>query len=254
MSSMKFKKTEAIILKKTNVSDHHKIVTLFTRDYGKMSAMARGVRKIRSKMAAHIEIGTHIECVLIEGKKYQNLSSVRSKTHFGGIRSKLSKAAELYFIAEMLDKLTDEQHPDLELFHLTQSVLLYLENCNDSTSEKVISSAFMIKLLKLSGYMPEIYTCVASGEKIQESSHYFSVEKGGLIKDEYNFDNQLSFSVDQIKLLRFFDTQTLDMARRVSVDPKEIEGIQKTLHTYIHYLLSQPMRSHAFIQRVKSLA
>jgi DNA repair protein RecO (recombination protein O) len=251
---MKFQKTEAIVLRKNNFSDHHKVVTLFTRNYGKVQTIARGVRKIKSKMAPHLEIGTSISCMLIEGKGLKTLSSVKSQSVYKRMRTDLSRAAELYLMCEALDKLTDEEHEHVELHDILRDSILLLEDAEDDSQAKLISSAFMVKLLKVSGYMPELHSCMVSGEAIREEDNFFSIEKGGLVKDVYKSEKNIKLSASQVKVLRFFESEMLHIIKNVKLDITLLEGIQRTLNVYVHYLLSRPIKSQHFLEKVKTLS
>lgn len=250
---MKFQKTDAIVIRKTNYSDHHKIVTLYTREYGKVQTIARGVRKMKSKMAPHLEIGSSISCMLINGKGLKTLSSVKSKTYHKKLRSSLSRAAELYLMCEAMDKLTDEEHQDRELHDLFHNSVIFLEDADDDAGAQLISTAFLLKLLKMSGYMPELYTCMVSGEEIEEEDNYLSIEKGGLVKPVHKLNQNIKLSGTQIKLMRYFANEMIQKIRFVKPDYALIEGIQRTLNVYVHYLLSRPIKSQQFLEKVKTL-
>lgn len=250
---MRFQKTDAIVLKKNNFSDYHKIVTLFTRDYGKVQAIAKGVRRMKSKMAPHLECGTHVTCMLIEGKGLHTLSSVKAKSNQKKIRANLSKTAELYLMCETVDKFTDEGQQDYALHDMLQESLLLLENGVGKSEDTLVSSAFLVKLLKISGYMPELHTCVISGEKIDEEENFLSIEKGGLVKPVHKLTEHMKLSAIQIKIMRYIERETLQNIKNVKLDFTELEGIQRTLNVYAHYLLSKPIKSQQLIEKIKNV-
>jgi DNA repair protein RecO (recombination protein O) len=156
---MKKFNTSAIVLKNINYSDSHKIYTLLTRDHGKMSAIARGVRKISSKRAGNLDSLSYIS-VEIDERNEKSKSIVEAKTlnAFQNIKKSLDLSAKAFYVAELVDSFVEEGAEIEEIFTLTRKTLEAFDENPDYANTVV--SAFEINFLNLLGLMYSFDRCV----------------------------------------------------------------------------------------------
>src|SRR5690606_11362664 len=140
--------SQAFVLGKKNFSDTDKIITLFTRDYGKVYVIAKGIRKLSSRKRGSVEYFNHIKFSAFSGKNFDILSEVESLTEFAELKSNLRKSTLAYYILELVEKFTREEESP-ELFDL---VLGYLEKVNNQKNLKEIRYDFVYDILVIMGF------------------------------------------------------------------------------------------------------
>ncbi|KKU83090.1 MAG: repair protein RecO protein [Microgenomates group bacterium GW2011_GWA2_47_8] len=154
MSPGRLYSVEAIIIKRKNVGEADRHLTLFTKEFGKIRCIAKGVRKIQSRRAGHIEIFSHVRAMIRRGKTMDQLTEVTPEVAFSGIRVNLRKVNAAYYICELADTLLPDhlQHPDI--FHLLARTLAEL-NKSEEIHFLRMTEIFALCLLGRLGYLPE---------------------------------------------------------------------------------------------------
>src|SRR3990167_11066899 len=107
-------RTEGVVLRRKNFGEADRIVTFYTRDYGKVTALAKGVRRPSSKKAGHIELGNWCKVFVARGKNLDLLTEVEAKYAFGIDEFTETKANRIYHILELVDALTPEHQKNLQ--------------------------------------------------------------------------------------------------------------------------------------------
>ena len=142
-------KVDAIILKRSNVGEADRILTVFTRQFGKMSIKASGVRKIASKRASHIELLNRVHMGLYKGHGMHVLTEAISIESFPSIKEDLTKVGFAYHICELIDGLCPEGQENEEIFTLLLDLLSKLAVEKDMLD---VIHEFEIELLTILGY------------------------------------------------------------------------------------------------------
>lgn len=146
---MKQTKTEGIIIKRRNIGEADRILTIFTKTNGKISIKASGVRKITSRRASHIELLNESLLFLYKGRGMPVLTEVQIINSNSNIKNNLKKIGVAYYFCELVDGLCAENEENGEVYDLLKSMLVKIGN------EEVITplvSDFETKLLKKLGY------------------------------------------------------------------------------------------------------
>jgi DNA repair protein RecO (recombination protein O) len=125
---MKIYKAEAIILARKNIGEADRLLTLFTKEYGKKMVIAKGIRRITSRRSSHLEIFSHVNLVLHPGKTFDYVSEVTTINKFYLITQKLERIGFVYIALELIAKLTAEHQESSLIFH---ELLLFLSRLND---------------------------------------------------------------------------------------------------------------------------
>ena len=146
--NQRFLNTEGIILKRINYKDADKILTIYTKDAGKISAIAKGIRKINSKRKSHLELLNHVKMHLIKSGDMYIVAQTEVISTNPNIRGNLEKTNLAYYITEIFEKIiVDEDQNDI-LFKFLQKTLKILNESSDIT----FVNGFNLKLLKLTGF------------------------------------------------------------------------------------------------------
>lgn len=113
---MRSYKTLALIIKRTNFSEADRILTIFTKDYGKIKVLAKGVRKITSKRGGNVELLNLAEITLHEGKNFDLLTEAQVISSFPDLRTNLIKIGLCYHLCEIVDGLCPERQENRKIF------------------------------------------------------------------------------------------------------------------------------------------
>ena len=227
-------KTEGIIIKRNNFLEASLILDIYTRDYGKVEAVARSARKVKGKLKGHLELFLDTELILARGKNIDTITSSLTIESFSNLRNNLEISYGAYYILELVDKTTIEGHQDERVFYLLKRALLFLDDiATGETRQCLISTTailfFQTNLLNLTGFSPELNKCVFCGKLIKPEKNYFSFSLGGVVDKECFLKNTKTILIDNstIKLLRLFQFKGGDIKEYNSYLDKYFKIIKK---------------------------
>ena len=144
--------SEGIVLARKNYSEADRILVVYSKKYGKLSLIAKGVRKLKSRKRGHIEVFSHVKFSAARGKSLDIVTEVETITAFKKARRDLKKVSVAYFFVETIGRLTREDEKNEELFIL---LLSYLAKLESSVKLRVLRERFIFDALVLVGFWPE---------------------------------------------------------------------------------------------------
>lgn len=142
---------EGIVLARRNYGEADRILSIFTKNHGRVSAIAKGVRKPVSRKRGHIEVFSHIKFQAIKGKGLDLLTEAETVENFAQVRKSLPKSSLAYFFMEVVGRTTREAESHPELYAL---IVNYFERLGFSTSLKALRTSFVYEALTLLGFWP----------------------------------------------------------------------------------------------------
>lgn len=228
--------TTAIILSRTDYGEADRILTLLTPDQGKLSLIAKGVRRIKSKLAGGIELFSVSDISYIKGRgDIGTLVSTRLIKYYGRIVKDVSRTIVGYELIRMLNRETEDQ-PEAEYFELMEQAFAALDD--PSILIELVRVWFTAQLLRLSGHTPNL-THSADGARLEAGQTYeFSYDDSSFIGHS---DGRAAapFSADDIKFLRilFSGTSAAVIAKVSGLEPlidKTRPLVQFMARQYIH--------------------
>lgn len=199
--------TTAIVLSRTNYGEADRVVTVLTPDYGKLRLMAKGVRRVKSKLAGGIELFSVSNITFIRGRgDISTLVSTRLLKHYGHIVSGIDRVQLGYDLLKLLNRIT-EDNAEAEYFELLDHTFQALDDA--SINEVLIRTWFMAQLLRQGGHTPNLRTDsfgnaldpAASYEFDYEAMAFVQHDQGQLTADHIKF-LRLIFSGNQPRILR----------------------------------------------------
>ena len=170
-------RSEAIVLRTYKLGESDLICVLLTRDYGKVRAVAKGVRKTSSRLGARMEVLDHVDALLARGRT--DLLTVRQVEPRGAartVRSDYDRLAAAMVIVETADAVTLEFHADPDYFEMVRRALVALSDAADAS---VTATAFLLKTLAHDGATPVLDRCASCGEETELVA--FDLAEGGLL-------------------------------------------------------------------------
>ncbi len=157
-------KATGIIIKRINYKEADKILIVFTKEYGKIKVLAKGIRRISSKRAPQLELFNYVKLNLISNSFLDIVAEVETQEVFPSIRSNLENMAYTYELAELIDQLCPEREEHRKIFDLSLNVLRTFERGNYTSIKEVLEN-FMQHLLWELGYLP--HHQVLKGENLR---------------------------------------------------------------------------------------
>lgn len=178
---MASRKTHAITLRLTDYRETSQILSVYSRDFGRLSLIAKGAKRKRRGTCQTLDLLQLLEVVFIErsGPALQLLTESGLLDDFAGLRRDIKRGYAAFFVTELLGTLTEEHDPNPALFDLTLSTLGML--C-DSEHPNVVLHAFEIRMLALIGLLPRLDGCAWCGGRLGTDEEVaFAAAAGGTI-------------------------------------------------------------------------
>jgi DNA repair protein RecO (recombination protein O) len=251
-------RTPAVILKRMDLGEADRIVTLFSRDVGKIRAVAKGVRRTTSRSAGHLEPFTLSDVMFAVGRELDVISQADTLQAFRAVREDLVLTTHAYYLAEMVDLLTEDRMENREVFDVLVDGLRDLDSAVASPDAeamtKLVLIVFHMRLLEALGYRPELRECVTCRATIQPDRNQFSALLGGVVCPGCGPGEVSAHAVGTsvLKLLRY--TQHADGWRAIVVPAAVAREAEVLLRAYAEHIVERRLRSPALIARVQEVA
>lgn len=205
-------RTEAIILSRTNYGEADRILTLLTPG-GKIRAIAKGSRKIKSRSGGHIELFGIADLMLAHGRNMDVLTSATLTWYPHSLGGDYDRMSYAFMFGSMINKLVDENEPHPEVYALLSQALHAIDEVGPDI---LLELWFKLRLADELGYKPELEACVICGESKADAIYYFSPERGGIVDRTCRDAGDLELSHNAIKLWRLTLTQSFKVVSAVS--------------------------------------
>jgi DNA repair protein RecO (recombination protein O) len=144
---------DCFVLKRRNLGEADRMVTVYSKERGRLKIMAKGVRKIKSHRGSHIEVFHHTKMFIYKGKAYDSLTEITTTHAYDEISSDLSILSYGYYICELIDQLTPENVPQIEIFYLIKSSFDKLAKSITISEREAIITDFALNLLWNLGFL-----------------------------------------------------------------------------------------------------
>jgi DNA repair protein RecO (recombination protein O) len=242
--------TSGIVLRRISFSETDRIVTLYTRERGKLSAIAKGARKPISRLSGATETLAYGRFQLAEGKNLDVITQVEVKESFPVIRSDIKRIAYASYVVELIDKFVDEREANSSIFDLLLSTLYLLERPNEP--EKIIRS-FELKFMKLAGYQPALDRCARCGQIYKGVNCQFSPSMGGIVCENCGPlpEDAIEISWEAAKAMQALIFANPPELERMEISSFLMDQIGRVMRWYIRYRLDGELKSLEFIQNLK---
>lgn len=243
-------RTQGIILRRQDLGEADRILTLYTRDHGKIKVVGKGVRRPTSRKAGHVELFVQVDALIARGRSLDVLSQVEMVNAFLPIRDDLEKTTYASHFVELLDAFTEEGDENRLLFDLLREGLGWL--CATGDLDRT-ARYYELHILELAGYRPELFKCVICGEEIQPVDQFFSPFDGGVICPSCAKDlpRARALSLRALKVLRYMQRQPYAVIEELQLSPGVQIELERILHDTLVYFLERRLKSAAFLRRLR---
>ncbi len=244
-------KTPAIVLRQRKLGDTDKIVTLYTANYGKLDAVAKGVRRPRSRLAGHVEPLTHASFLLAQGRNLDIITQAETIEPFQTIRDDLDRLGPALYAAELLDRCTEDRAENFALYRLLLDTLRRI--AARAEAAPLALRFYEMALLTQLGFQPEVMTCVACRDRLDPEGTFWSAAAGGVVCRACLLPDEpvRPLSANAVKVLRVLQTAPYSEAAKLVIRPELADELERVMREYVTYVLEQEVRSASFLDAVR---
>lgn len=244
-------RTNAVILRHQEMGEADRLLTLFTEQTGKVRAIAKGVRKVRSRKAGHLEPFTYSNIQFAKGRELFIITQAETINAFLPLRQTLIGLGQAAYVIELVDRFTYEDEENSAIFWLIVRTLGRLENQSDTN---LVLRYFEMRLLDLLGFRPELHKCVSCKRDIVAEDQFFSAERGGIVCNRCNINQPgiRPVSVGALRYFRHFQRSSFEDAKKAEPSIKIHTEMEILMNHYLTYLLERNLNTPAFIRKIKS--
>lgn len=244
-------RAEAIVIRHSDFGEADRLVTLYTREQGKLRAVAKGVRKIASRKAGHLEPFTRVKLQLARGRDMFIVTQAETVDAYSSLREDLSLTGYAAYVLELLDRFVpDEESASPSLYRLLTETLSHLAT---ESNPWLTLRSYEMRLLDLLGFRPQLQDCANCGNEIQAEDQFFSAALGGAVcpRCGHGLPGLWPISVEALKYLRHFQRSDYRAAMRARPDAETQKEIETVMQGYFQFLLERELNTPGFIKRIK---
>jgi len=166
---------DGVVLRTLRLGEADRIVTLMTKGHGKVRAVAKGVRRTKSKFGGRLEPLSHVALLCWQGRELDIVNQAEVQDTFRAVREDLARVAKAYTLLEVVDQLAQERHANSRLYDTLLGALHALED----DDPPLLVPAFCLKVLALEGSAPVLGECVSCGAAADLVA--FDLVEGGVL-------------------------------------------------------------------------
>ena len=253
MSRERTLRTEAIVLKRSNYGEADRLLTLYTRESGKIKAIAKGARKPQSRKTGHVELFMRSRFMLAEGRGFHIITQAEMIDAYPALREDLVRTTYASYLVELLDRFTVEEDTHQEIYQLLSDALGWLGEADDI---RLPTRTYELRLLGYLGFQPQLFHCVACDEPVQEQDQFFSAELGGLLCPNCRPADRSAkpISAVSVKVLRYLQTRPWDTVKTLQLKRPLHAELEIIMHYYLTFILERNLKSVDFLNRLREEA
>ncbi len=257
---------EAIILKRTDIGEADRILTLFTPNRGKMRAVAKGIRRPISKKAGHLELLTRSQLQVALGRNLDIITQVEGRENFLHLRRELWHMTCGYYIVELVDRFLEDLTPHQDIYALLLEALRYLDadagalqqqrTLNTELNEdqhdehghtRLLLRYFELHLLSAIGYEPALHQCAHCGNELRPEENGFRASLGGALCPQCSRFWERRLSLNALKVLRYLKQSKWIEASYLNLDSRLQVELEAIMHDLLRFHLERDLKSWSFL-------
>jgi DNA repair protein RecO (recombination protein O) len=239
-----------VVLRRHDLGETDRIVTLYTAHLGKVKAVAKGVRRPTSKLGGHLELFTRSQLMLARGRNLDVITQVETIDAYRGLRDDLWRAGLAYYAAELVDRLTEERAENEALYTLLTTTLGRIA---DSRRPDHATHVFELGALSVLGFHPELAVCAACRAPLQPIENGFSSAAGGVVCATCRPHEAAArrLSANALKMLRLYLNGSWPTIERVKLEEGLVEEIDQLLRAHVQYIAESQLKSAGFVAALR---
>jgi DNA repair protein RecO (recombination protein O) len=242
--------TPAIVLRQRKLGDADKIITLYTANFGKIDAVAKGVRRTTSKLAGHVEPLNHGSFLLAHGRNLDVITQVQTIESFQPLHQDLDRLSRALYSGELVERCTEERTESFEVYRLLLDTLRRI-SCGIGDVDLPVRLLEM-SLLDQMGYRPELWRCVMCGAVLGEQA-IWCAGMGGVVCSSCRPSGTpvRSLTTECLLLLRDMQGESARDVLASRLQPDLMNEIEMVTREALHHALDRDIKSAQFIDEVR---
>lgn len=248
---MAFLKTRGIVIKEVGTGEADKIITIFSRNRGRISALAKGGKRPKSKLSAGTQVMCYAEFVLYSGKEMYSVNSCEVLEPFYEIRNDLVKLTYAAHFMDIAIVLIQENQPSPKLLQLLLNSLYMLSKTNKQP--ELVARVFELRALSTAGYAPHVSNCMLCGFEA-EKTYSFSFSKCGFICDREKCISEDRFSVDislgTVKAMQYIMYSRMEEVFSFKLSMEILEELGRITKRYLREQLEHDFNKLDFLKNI----
>ncbi len=244
-------RVEAVVLRHKDYGEADRLLTLYTRQFGKASALVKGARKLTSRKAGHLEPFTQVKLQLARGHDLFIVTQADAIDAYQPLHEDLVLTGQASYVIELLDRLTyEDQIGNPSLFRLLAETLGRLSAGSDAW---LAVRYYEMRLLDYLGFRPQLFECANCGRLIQPEDQFFSFSAGGVICPQcgLGLPNLAPISMQTLKYLRHFQRSSYADSTRARPGPDVQREAESLMQGYFTWLLERELNTPGFLRRIR---
>jgi len=245
-------RASTVVMRHSDWGEADRLLTLYTREQGKVRALAKGVRKMTSRKGGHLEPFTYVTLQLAKGRDLLIVTQAETVNAFLPLHEDLVKTGYAAYVVELLDRLTyEDDGGNPTLFKLLVETLDRIEKDSDAW---LSVRYYEMRLLDFMGFRPQLFECTNCGREILPEDQFFSFNSGGVVcpRCGVGLPNLISISIEALKYMRHFQRSNYGNASRARPSLEVQKEAEALMQGYFTYILERELNTPGFIKRVKS--
>lgn len=273
--------TEAIVLKRSDMGEADRLLTLFTPSKGKYHAIAKGTRRPVSKMAGHLDLLCRSQLQLALGRNLDIVTQAEGRENFLHLRNDLWHMTCGFYLAELVDRFVEDRTQHYDIYALLLDTLRYLdadanalqqlrnahngdiERKNGGTGDQPLTSQqeegktrlllryFELRLLMAIGYEPILQTCAHCASEIRPEENGFRASLGGILCPQCSRLWERRLSLDALKILRYMQRASWKEVSRLRPDARQHNELEAIMYDLLRYHLERDLKSWSFLEMLR---
>jgi len=237
--------SDGIIIRSRDYADNDRIITFLSVDRGKISGIAKGVRKPQSSLKGAVQPFIYSKLSFATGRgSLYTITQGEVLNSFFSLRTDLTKIAYASYLAELAYYGTVEHKQAPGIFGLLLAAYTLLENDIDP---RLAARVFELRFLKDLGFAPKLDSCILCGRKAEYSRFFLSVLRGGLICEACAGSNNNSVSSGTVQIMKQFMNADLDKLLRLRFTDSVYDELDAAITPYLDYHLDYSSRARRFL-------
>ena len=250
MSGSREYQTDAIIIKKIKLAEADRILTLYTTNFGKVEAVAKGVRRPNSKMSGHLELLTFSQVRLARGRNLDTIIGAQTIDSMMALKNDLWLTSYGLYACELINQFTVSHNANPPLFQLFLETLRYIAS---ATNTELALRYFELHLFDKSGYRPQLQECVNCKNELKPEINSFCSHSGGILCPTCapDYTNHFPISIDALKILRLFQRSNFEIVKRLKINQDLAQELKSILGNYIRYIIEREVKSSTWLDNLR---
>ncbi len=258
---------EALILKRSDLGEADRILTLFTPTKGKFHAIAKGIRRPISKKAGHLELLSHSQLQVALGRNLDIVTQAEIRENFLQLRSDLWHMTCGLYLAELVDRFIEDntQHPEvyslmLEMLRSLEADVLELQEAKlkgtlapgqEHVRTNLLLRYFEIHLLAYIGYEPTFRKCAHCANELRPEENGFAPALGGALCPQCSRFWVRSLSMNALKVLRLLQRSKWKEVPRLRLDSSIQLEMEAVMHDLLRFHLERDLKAWSFLEMLR---